>query len=274
MMTDMHLRTRTQPHVTVEPPRLLKRPAFILSTVRSGSTLLRCLLNSHTMLCAPSELHLRDLQVHLGERYCDVAMHTQGFDARELEYLLWDRLLAHILTRSGKVHLVEKSPSNLKIWHRLVECWPDAKFIVLRRNPAAIVASIQSHGHTESRAVTVVAEAIEHLDEAAGKLDGCHHLTYEELTTIPQRFLNNVCGYLGVPFESHMLNYGNYQHGPFLYGIGDWSERIQSGQVQPAETVPEPTNPQVRELCRRWGYLSDTTGSENVTGRHLLEEAA
>lgn len=269
MATDGSLQTATQTAATRGPSRLLKRPAFILSTVRSGSTLLRCLLNSHTQLCSPSELHLRHIQVRLDGPYAEMAVHAQSLDARELEYMLWDRLLAHILARSGKTHIVEKSPSNAKMWQRLTECWPDAIIIILRRHPAAIVASIKARGHSEDRAVTVVSEAIEHLDQAAGSLADCRHVSYEDLTTDPQRCLEEVCGYLGVSFEPQMLNYGRHQHGPFLYGVGDWSERIQSGQIQRPQTTPEPTSPRLRDLCRRWGYLPADVGGEKLNGQHL-----
>ena len=43
----------------VADPRLLKEPAFVLSTVRSGSTLLRMLLDSHSQIHSPHEMHLR-----------------------------------------------------------------------------------------------------------------------------------------------------------------------------------------------------------------------
>src|SRR3954470_10054533 len=43
--------------------RLVRSPVFVLSSVRSGSTLLRVLLNSHSQIRAPHELHLRTLQV-------------------------------------------------------------------------------------------------------------------------------------------------------------------------------------------------------------------
>jgi len=39
--------------------RLVAAPVFILCTLRSGSTLLRVLLNSHSQIHAPHELHLR-----------------------------------------------------------------------------------------------------------------------------------------------------------------------------------------------------------------------
>jgi hypothetical protein len=42
-----------------EIDRLLTGPTFVLSSVRSGSTLLRLILDSHPEICSPHELHLR-----------------------------------------------------------------------------------------------------------------------------------------------------------------------------------------------------------------------
>ncbi len=39
--------------------RLVQRPCFLLSSVRSGSTLSRVILNSHSQIHSPHEMHFR-----------------------------------------------------------------------------------------------------------------------------------------------------------------------------------------------------------------------
>ena len=39
--------------------RMVRAPVFVMCTLRSGSTLLRVLLNSHSRIHAPHEIHLR-----------------------------------------------------------------------------------------------------------------------------------------------------------------------------------------------------------------------
>src|SRR4051794_31928034 len=73
--------------------RLVPQPAFILCTVRSGSTLLRVLLDSHSQIHSPQELHLRDLAVESKSHYADRSLTALGLDVTALQYLLWDRLL-------------------------------------------------------------------------------------------------------------------------------------------------------------------------------------
>src|SRR3954451_1852083 len=121
--------------------RLLRRPAFVLSTVRSGSTLLRVLLNSHSQLYSPQELHLRDLKVEVREGYPQEAMKEIGLDGPGLQYLLWDRVLHRELAESGKRWLVNKTPSDVFITDGIMECWPDARLIFLLRHPLAVARS-------------------------------------------------------------------------------------------------------------------------------------
>src|SRR6266508_2070233 len=89
--------------------RLVPSPIFILSSIRSGSTLLRCVLNSHTDLHAPHELHLTDLHVITDQHNAKLALRKMELDSTELENLLWDRILYRQLSLSGKAQIVEKT---------------------------------------------------------------------------------------------------------------------------------------------------------------------
>ena len=74
--------------------RLLEAPAFVLCSVRSGSTLLRVLLDSHSQIHSPQELHLRDLTVRGQDATTRrKALGEIGLDEEQLRFLLWDRLL-------------------------------------------------------------------------------------------------------------------------------------------------------------------------------------
>jgi hypothetical protein len=54
-----------------------------------------------------------------------------------------------------------------------------------------------------------------------------------------------------------MLDYGEFSHGKFRVGLGDWSDKIKSGRVQPPAPPPplEEIPPRLLKLCRAWGYL-------------------
>ena len=77
-------------------------PAFVMCSVRSGSTLLRVLLDSHSQIHAPQELHLRDLAVRVKTDYAAKALGEIGLDEEQLRFLLWDRLLHRELAAARK----------------------------------------------------------------------------------------------------------------------------------------------------------------------------
>jgi hypothetical protein len=52
-----------------------------------------------------------------------------------------------------------------------------------------------------------------------------------------------------------MVNYGTHDHGPMLAGLGDWHEKIRTGEVQAARPVPEVDLPdELRALAADLGY--------------------
>lgn len=237
--------------------RLLVAPIFILSPVRSGSTLLRALLNAHSMLHAPHELHVRRLRVEFGTSLAERAMGALGHNRADLEHLLWDRVLHRELVRSGKAFVVDKTPANAFAHRRIAACWPDARFVFLLRHPASVARSWYEAGggtRTPEEAALDALRYMKAVQRARGALSGCT-VRYEDLTADPEAQARRLCDFLGIGWEPEMLAYG--EQAVLEKGLGDWKDKIRSGTVQPGrdlpapEEVPEPLRP----MCRSWGYL-------------------
>ncbi|MEV0171526.1 sulfotransferase [Streptomyces sp. NPDC050803] len=239
-------------------PRLVDSPVFVLSSVRSGSTLLRVLLNSHSRIRAPHEMHLRTLHVNLSRSFTADAMKALELDKDELEHVLWDRVLHLELTRSGKDVIVDKTPPNTLIWPRLNRCWPNARYLLLLRHPGAIIASLTDRRADPDHAeiLAEVANYSEKLEEARRSLDNLHVITYEDLTAEPEKVTRGICEHLGIPWEAAMLDYGSKDHGRFRPQLGDWSPTIKSGRIQAARTADPDVElpPRLKEIARAWGY--------------------
>jgi Sulfotransferase family len=237
--------------------RLLEAPAFILCSVRSGSTLLRVLLDSHSQLHSPHEMHLRNMTVQVKGDYAIKALGEVGLEERRLEYLLWDRVLHRELDESGKRWLVNKTPSDVFIVDRILECWPDARFIFLLRHPGAIARSRQTARPQDSpeRNTEMVRRYLQGVEDARATLPG-HTVRYEDLAAEPEGETRRICEFLDVAWEPAMLDYGRFDHGRFRSGLGDWSEKIKSGRVQPASGLPDPehTPEPLRPFAHAWGY--------------------
>jgi hypothetical protein len=237
--------------------RLLTAPAFVMCSVRSGSTLLRVLLDSHSQIHAPPELHLKDFAVRVKTDYGLKALGEIGLDDEQLRFLLWDRLLHRELTAARKSLLVNKTPNDVFIADLIAKCWPDARFIYLLRHPGAIERSRQATRPQDSpeRNARMVLRYGTAIEEARAARPGLT-IRYEDLTADPRDATKRLCAFLGVPWEAGMLDYGRFDHGRMKPGLGDWKAKIKSGGVQSAEPPPplEDVHASLHDLCVAWGY--------------------
>lgn len=229
-------------------------PVFVLCSPRSGSTLLRAILNTHSQICAPHELHLGMAQVRANGKRPLESWKALGFTQGQMENILWDRMLHLLLAESGKQIIVDKTPAYVLNWKRIAKHWPHARYIHLRRHPLRIVESRaaarpdQTTDFQISRTLLYCTK----LDEARAALPG-PTLRYEDLTTDPAGQMQRVCSYLGVEWEPQMLH---YRQEDFRVGRGDWSDNIRSGQIVPAKPAPpiEQVPVDLRGVAIAWGY--------------------
>ncbi|MEV0587052.1 sulfotransferase [Nonomuraea sp. NPDC050310] len=247
-----------RPPVDPAHDRLLRAPVFLLSSVRSGSTLLRVMLNSHSQVHSPIETHFRRAAVDLTTDPVRQAMGLLGHVHNDLEHLLWDRILHRELSRSGKPVLVEKTPSNVFAWRRIATCWPDARFVFLLRHPLSIAQSWHEADPDKrpmDEAVRRTHHYMTHLEEARAHLPG-PTVRYEDLVAAPEAELRRLCDFLGVAWEPGMLTYGDKEHGGFVKGIGDWRDKIRQGTVVQPRPLPDPAEvpEQLAKICELWDY--------------------
>ncbi|WP_245765013.1 sulfotransferase family protein [Nonomuraea jiangxiensis] len=246
-----------RPPADPDTDRLLTAPVFIISPVRSGSTLLRAMLNAHPDLHAPHELHVRRLRVEFDTSLAEKAMAALGHTRADLEHLLWDRVLHRELVRSGKRFIVEKTPANAFVFDRLAACWPDARFVFLLRHPASIASSWYEASPDKRTPEEAAKDALRYMkavQRARAALPGLT-VRYEELTAEPEKIGRGICEFLGLPWSPELLSYGTPD--VVSKGLGDWKDKIRSGSVQPGRTLPRPEEiPDVlQDMCRSWEYL-------------------
>lgn len=241
----------------VQGDRLLRAPVFVLSSIRSGSTLLRVMLGSHSTLYAPHEMHLCDIRADLTSWFSEQAVAELGFDRDELTSMLWDRMLHAALERSGKRTLVEKTPNDLFIYRRIQRTWPDARFLFLLRHPGTIYQSWREARPkmTTDEAVADTLKYLVVLQEARSRLPGVD-VRYEDLTDEPERETRRICEYLEIEWEPGMIEYGDQGHTRFKRGLGDWSGKINSGRPQQGRPLPDLADipSDLHKMCRSLGY--------------------
>jgi hypothetical protein len=212
-------------------------PFFIVGSSRSGSTLLRLMLASHSRIAIPSETWY--LTALVEEFPCDrllqndeiskaIAVMTShyrwpdmGLDAAEMRRraarLSAVRLrdLVEIVYRwhmevEGKSRWGDKTPAYIEIVPPLAAMFGDAKFIHLIRDGRDVAKSFQRqgwhgpwmHGYTRewSRAVE--------LDRQLSKSplnERILRVLYEDLVLHPEPTLRRICAFIDARFEDQML---------------------------------------------------------------------
>ena len=109
-------------------------PGFVVCTARSGSTLLRWLLDGHPEIACPSETELADLV-----RRCASIASRLGYPngpeaADELARMTAEHLMSSYMVTKGKTRWCDKSLSTVEQIGAVARIWPDGRFIFLYRH--------------------------------------------------------------------------------------------------------------------------------------------
>lgn len=130
------------------------RPAFVVSAARSGSTLLRYLLDSHPEVASPPELNITSL-LQIGSelwRQAEAATAPQAARPSSADAGLsdtvcrnarrpLDALMRHYADAAGATVFCDKSLVTVDHLPTIVQCYPDAAYIILYRYPLDMIAS-------------------------------------------------------------------------------------------------------------------------------------
>jgi natural product biosynthesis luciferase-like monooxygenase protein len=291
----------------VVPTKKNDSAAFILSTPRAGSTLLRVMLGGHPELFCPPELHLlpfetmvdRDTALagsFLGEGLERAYMELSGLDAKaaramgdEQANAGWSSADAYryLQEQTGGRMLVDKSPSyaaDIGNVHR-AEAWFDApKYILLTRHPYAVIESMVRHrfhqmlgaGDSDPQAFaervwTVLNQNLCAIAEEIGS-ERCRWVRYEDLVEDPDRVTKDLCSFLGVPHDPRIVS--PYEGDRMTDGVHAESVPLGDPDFHTHSGVDS-------SLARRWEVNSphynlnaETIGLAAKLGYELKEEEA
>jgi hypothetical protein len=214
---------------------------FLISQPRAGSTLTQLILGTHPDIHTVSEpwlmLHpiyaLRssgyqsdyDANLALGALTDFLRSLPDGEEAYfEGLRRMYGYLYNCALSISGKRFFLDKTPRYYSVIPELHHTFPKARFIILLRNPLAVLSSIidmtrktdsgtlKDYSHDLLDAPGLLLSGINHLG------DRCHVLRYETLVTNPKVTVKDMCTYLGVDFRFDMLQYDCPKPGDWLNG--------------------------------------------------------
>jgi hypothetical protein len=196
-----------------------ERPIFIVGTQRSGTTLLRLILDSHDRIAIGHESGFMRA-VEATKRlpnyvYGDGWYRRFGIDDDEMNRRLRDfysSIFDQHARLQGKPRWGEKTPDNIFLIEEIFAMWPEAQFLCTIRHPGAVVASLARWNWEFDRGLDywlsayAATQRARHLGESSWL-----QVRYEDLVVAPRVTLARVLEYLNEPWSNDLLLHDRVQ---------------------------------------------------------------
>lgn len=256
-----------------------ERLIFLVGSPRAGTTLLSRMLSAHSEVYSPSEPHLMPPLAHLGHwETVERAPYDPIITQRGLREFVAtlpggeDDLVAGLractnslygrsLEDSGRRFFLDQTPANALVLDFVTRLYPNARYLVLTRNPLAIWSSYVDSffdGDFESayRNNPLVERYVPAIARFLTATETPHvHVRYEDVVSEPEAELRRICDCLGVEFEPGMVDYGEQAGGqrqdarglgdpmtvakekrPTTRSIGKWTRALQGAPERIAQS--------------------------------------
>ena len=263
------------------------RPIFILSCVRSGSTMLRYILDTNPNICSPGHLNLGLLcsGLYKASYYSigslpDIKTEEQRdvFAIHESRAIIHQLMDKYVQGKGGK-RWCEKSTDNVDYAEFLEKLFPEAQYICLYRSCLDVVYSCiktsplgfmdELSPYVQRQPTNFVAAVIENWLEKTEKLirfeknylDKSIRVNYEFLVNNPRDELYRLFAFLGEDWNSALSNSifkVSHDQGPGDSKVKFSSEirrdSVGNGVQIPFTAIPEALVNRVDALHQKLGY--------------------
>ena len=152
-----------------------------------------------------------------------------------------------------------KSPSYYDCMNQLADWFPDAKFIVIWRDPADVCRSIVraakkspwfARPGMDLRALLGCRRMKEEADELVRRGAAIHQLQYDDLVREPVAALTAICDFIGVPFDPRMNSLEGADRSA-IYN-GDHHSMVKSSSIVADRERPEVLSPELKRKIERY----------------------
>lgn len=268
-------------------------PVFVMCMGRSGSTLLRFLLDAHPDLACPPETNLPALCSQLAVVWSliegaplaaergDAPPQVPDTAIKGIRRML-DEMTGSYLDRRGKRLFCDKSLGSARHAQLLAQIYPRARFVCLYRHPMDMIRSgleacpfgLNGYGFdpyiagSPGNAVQALARywlenatLIAEVEQAHPAM--CHRVRYEDLVEDPEGVMRDVYAFIGVRqapgvatacFSGERERFGPADHKIWATSSVSGGS-VGRGEWVPAGLIPPHVTAAINELTHKLGYL-------------------
>lgn len=245
-------------------PSDIREPIFIGGQRRSGTTLLRALLNRHPHIaCGPESKFVQHpsfaawhdrLSTEWSER-----VERYGFGQKEVDQAmaaLVDDLFSRYARKRGKARWAEKTPTNILHIDYLFRLFPHAKFLHIIRDPRDTYCSIRHRAATDmphwarftaNRAAVDWTDSVAHGKRWREQKERYYEIKYEDLVADPPVVLRDILRFIDEPWDSRVLDPEEDDEDVrtkkirrdhiVTTSIGRWKEELEQGDIEEIQSV-------------------------------------
>jgi hypothetical protein len=242
-------------------------PIFIGGAGRSGTTLLRVILDSHPNIVCGPELKVTPLVAQMWDHFQTALSPTMReyylspADINKIFGKMMVSLLENYRQRSGKRRIAEKSPNNVFHFYHLSNIFPGSPLIHIIRDGRDVVCSLLTMDWmdpTNGRPLDYTRDIGKAVHYWVSAVQAAHvarkfpsvsanyiELRYEDLVESPEATLRQLFAFLEEPWDPGVLNY--HQQKRNLVGessaaqvskplyksaVGRWKRDLKSGDKE------------------------------------------
>ena len=278
---------------------------FVVGLTRSGTTLLRLMLDAHPLLTIPPETHfLPDLiKAARAERGTEgmleaiTSNRTWGdFGIGEEE--MRERLaavesgdgagavrafFAAYADKQGKPRWGDKTPAYMLAVQRIGRTLPESRFVHLIRDGRDVALSQSARALNEQPAPAEQAarwvKRIGKSREQASSLKGARYVEarYEDLVRDPETTLRRICEFIDLPWDDAVLGYHEHaaerlaEMAGTLRAEGSHAEQQAGYRIENHAPTTKPPDPAKLDKWRREMSAADRAAYDAVAGDLLRE---
>jgi protein-tyrosine sulfotransferase len=259
-------------------------PIIVLCTARSGSTMLRYLLDAHPMIACPPEVRMGSVLTSVSGLWRDVLGSEGHSEGRAAARGAVEAVMDRYVQQRGKRTWCDKSVSTVPSLDAITTAFPDARYLCLYRHPMDMIASGMEASrwgygrfgfqpYVEERPGNLVGALAQYWIDRTSKIleceDArqvkCHRITYETLVAQPVDTLRSILAFLGLDSGTELLQDMVTRAFVSSHGDGlrdfkaDYTASVQTSSVGRGRAVPEYLvqgiqRDALKALCRRLGY--------------------
>ncbi|MEH2921373.1 type I polyketide synthase [Samsonia erythrinae] len=252
-MTPLVISETEKVHST-QTPEKIPGVCMLLSSVRSGSTLLRVMLEGHTHLFSPPELHLlayedmeqrtkfenspdRDQGIEIA--LTELAAGNRGLASAKVQQMNsenWktEKVYRYLADQAKPSLLVDKSPGNANHYESLLKAemiFDNPKYIFLVRHPYSVIESVMRNRFNKLMGADGISpqqfgdflwyRSNSNITQFLSTISSERYLfiRYEDILENTERETKRICAFLDIPYQDALLH--PYSGRRMRDGLGD-----------------------------------------------------